>query len=105
MARVYSTRFLTHAGLSGATSYAVPDGYLAVLRDVIFASMGGDASSCVLLGPSAQQLLVATSTGEGNEPAFTWQGRQVWNSAEIIGVEAFDPGWNIMLSGYLLSLP
>jgi hypothetical protein len=105
MARVYSTRFFTHALLSGAVSYEVPAGFLAVLRDVIFASTGGDASTCVLIGPSAQQLLVASSSGSADEPAFTWSGRQVWNAGEVIGVEAFDPGWNIMVSGYLLSLP
>ena|ERR1700752_1890303 len=106
---VYSPRFIgaSFSGF-GSGTYTVPDGYLAVVRDVSAAmtnqlGQGGGSfqvfihGNCIITWPMPPDFF----------GSFQWQGRQVVNAAETISYTAQVAGAQaaIAISGYLLKLP
>jgi hypothetical protein len=103
---VYSTRFL-RIGARGASSstYVVPTGFVAVVRDVAVL-LEGDATS------NAELFVEAPSTWIGYwAPAATgthtyqWIGRQVIEAGETLAGDCSGTTWaSLWASGYLLSV-
>lgn len=108
MARpVYSSRFIQQRGLSSSTSFAVPSGFIAVVRDL-------DAYCDATLGFA--DLFLEGATGQAiawhhwdatTQDQFQWRGRQVYEPGELIVVTAstgIGVGVDVTVCGYLLTL-
>jgi hypothetical protein len=105
MAGVYSTRFIAlDASAAENAYYTVPDGYVAVIRDVTCYVSPGAGNSCYvgLITPLAGILNVG-----GQADAIvteTLQCRVVLNAGdEIQATVIADEGCSILVSGYLLA--
>lgn len=107
MARaVYSTRFLASSGTgTQEPTYTVPDGFVAVIRDIdgIVPDIAGSVVQCGLVDPQA--LFVDENYASNGGKHVQWQGRQVAYAGEqlaglIIGA-AFG---SLCASGYLLTV-
>lgn len=111
---VYSTRFigLIIPGI-GHTGYTVPDGHLAIVRDISGHILSSDTEVNDYVLAFIQDL-------DGNTPIFAqwemaagasgptqWEGRVVVNTGETIRTDVNTPGtvWSVTVSGYLLVLP
>jgi hypothetical protein len=105
MARaVYSQRFIQEAGLNGSSSYVVPAGFKAVLRDLDVYNGAGGTASVFLQGALGQAIWVHRwALGDGASPQ-DWHGRQVLETGESVTIRT-DVPMDVTLSGYLLSLP
>jgi hypothetical protein len=109
MARpVYSTRFIQQHGLSGSASFAVPSGYVAVVRDVdTFIGTPVGANTLYFHGALGQAIWFTEGT-IGQSQYASWRGRQVFEPGETFDVQA-DVGvldaYDVTVSGYLLALP
>lgn len=103
---VYSTQFIARAGLNVNVGYTVPAGYRAVLRDVdvACATGSGDTRIFFLENPQGGLVWVAIANPE-SYVSFQWRGRQVYNPGEIITFNPAEGAWDVMGSGYLLTLP
>lgn len=106
MAGVYSQLFLSAKGQNGVTSYAVPLGYVAVIRDCsAYADVTG-TSDFFLEGDQGQTIW--WNTWDPLSRAFAqWKGRQVIpGGASITANAAAAPtdGIDYAISGYLLSI-
>lgn len=108
MSSVYSTSFLrSHGGAGGL--YTVPDGFIAVVRNVTAFNSDGviPQSFNVYLGHSSCTFVAATlSPLLPSSPGYysTWELRVVVETTDTINVSN-DPGVDVTVNGYLLSLP
>lgn len=104
---IYSTRFVLASEEGEAYEYLVPEGKLAVVRDVDVAYEGGTEVIIALAiqaetGETAFFAdLVSTGGGFGS---VQWRGRQVCNSGETFVVTiGGDAEVGVAASGYLLT--
>lgn len=100
---VYSTRFILRASVVGPQSFAVPPGYLAVVRDVDVTTEPTGGCNVLLFVGGALLWIVEL----GLEPQFTyqaWRGRAVANALDIIELDTTDTASG-HVSGYLLTSP
>jgi hypothetical protein len=105
-APVYSTRFIQAHGLSGTAAYSVPNGYVAIVRDVdSFIGTPAGLNSLYLHGALGQAIWWTEAT-VGQSQYASWRGRQVYFEGEDIEVEAdvgITDGYDVTVSGYLLT--
>lgn len=104
---VYSSRFIQQKGLTSSASFAVPAGYIAVLRDLdSFIGTPAGLNSIFLHGALGQAIWWSEAT-IGQSQYASWRGRQVFEPGELIVVEV-DVGaldaYDVTVSGYLLTL-
>lgn len=105
MATVYSTRFLYANFPTAPTTYTVPAGYRAVLRDIT-AYWNGDPSQGVLNVAIAGLALIYRFTGPASTPGgFQLACRVVLNAGDQLELSAAVGNWGYVASGYLLTLP
>jgi hypothetical protein len=108
MADLYSTRFLIErAGAGAGAKYFVPNGYIAIVRDVSVTSAseaGESVAFGVYAGPDGTEAQFATGEVTGNTQAFHWEGRVVVLAGEDIQVSSTDEV-SYIVSGYLLYAP
>jgi hypothetical protein len=108
VATVYSTRFIAVQGLVGNSDYTVPDGMLAVIRSIDMWQAGGVAAPRSYVG-IYDGVAYVTIQALWGDPLDTveehWSGRQVAYPGEIIRAQATSESPDIMVSGYLLTLP
>ena len=101
---VYSTRFIAVAGFTGSAAFAVPAGYVAVVRDIdVTVFTGAGATIEAGIGGSA----VFWGYTFGVVPILAWQswrGRIVLNAGEQLVLQS-DASADMVASCYLLSLP
>jgi hypothetical protein len=106
MADVYSTRLLQEHELGALTTYTVPDGFIAIVRDidVFFTTL---AAGAVQVENPAGGIFAYFAAPVGNSICIPWRGRQVLEPGDEIGVVAsMDFGTaDLMMSGYLLAAP
>lgn len=104
--RLYSTQFIARAGLNVNVGYTVPEGYRAVLRqvDVACATGAGDNRLFFLENPQGGIIWIAEANPE-EYFSDQWQGRQVFNPGDIMTFNPAEGAWDVMGSGYLLTLP
>jgi len=103
---VYSAQFILYTSVDPTTSYEIPSGFTAVVRDFTGYSDGG-ASLCQLLiqnDGSAPELVVAQLSFAGIAAYAQWQGRVVVPAGGFIliqpGALLVNPGFYV--GGYLL---
>lgn len=106
MARaVYSTQFLAAStNDSQSFDYTVPDGYVAVVRDLQVRLDEQSSGACyVYITPSDATILQVTSGSEGGAQK-QWSGGVVLNAGDVLvalfSTSAFA---SVVASGYLLS--
>lgn len=105
MARqIYSTRFIVLHGGSDA-SYTVPEGFVAVVRDVDTYSSSLIGFSQVFLQGSAGQAMWEWSSGVGQASYGSWRGRQVIFGLETFSIHVEGVACDATVSGYLLTAP
>lgn len=109
-ARVYSVLFQQLVDTSGGTTYTVPGGFTAVLRDVdVFDGSATGDNVFQLFGQAGQTIDFWRSPVPTLGPAnagntHQWRGRQVVNEGDHFTAYA-DSGLDVTISGYLLALP
>lgn len=106
MASVYSVRFLQEHGLTSTATYTVPDGFVAILRDLdSYIGTPAGTNGLYLEGDAGQAIWWSEAT-IGQSQYASWRGRQVLNAGETFSVRA-DVGsldaYDVTVSGYLLS--
>ena len=105
MARVYSTRFISEAGVTAFADYTVPAGFRAVLRDV-WVYAGSQITTVDFQLFSGTGAVMWSIGNPPLNPAFWfWQGRQVYEEGEAIGFQVHAGNVDYSASGYLLDLP
>lgn len=105
---VYSSRFIQQHGLTTSASFAVPSGFVAVVRDLdAFIGTPTGVNDLFMHGALGQAIFW-DSAQIGISKYMSWRGRQVFEPGELISVEvnvgALD-AFDVTVSGYLLTLP
>ncbi len=105
MALLYSTKLFTAAASAGSGALVVPDGMVAVLRD-LDAAVPLISSPVVvhLVGDAGQVITVLSFTVTG-EPSLSWRGRQVIPAGLTYQLVVTGGVADLSLSGYLLTAP
>jgi hypothetical protein len=105
MADVYSTRFISAVGLTGTSSYTVPNGFVAIIRDLDAYANPIGVVSLYLHGASGEALW--WNSWDALVAAYaSFRGRQVIFAGETFNVEAdvtLLDSVDVAVSGYLLS--
>lgn len=100
---VYSTLFYRQQGLLGYVGIPVPSGQIWVIRDFQVYS-GALLPSVVRLKDGVTgQTIWFYDFGIASNQWADWQGRQVFNSGDTIGIEADTNPADVRLSGYALT--
>lgn len=100
---VYSTLFLASYVEDGASAtYSVPDGYLAVVRDVVFSSDTGDGSTAYVIDASGIAIALLTLPDDGSPDSDHWTGNQVVTDSIIAGSTGASTA--VRVSGFLLTV-
>lgn len=104
MAGVYSTSFIAEHALSGSVVYTVPDGFVAIVRD-IDVYVNGDLIATTYYAVDADTdgtFAWFVSPNEADPGLYSWRGRQVFLAGESF---AFISGnvCDVRISGYLLT--
>jgi hypothetical protein len=100
---IYSTRFMQAHAVT-ALSFTVPAGRVAIVRDADCFYAGGVGQSGQLEGPAGGIFAYFPYVATINGVAVEWRGRQVFFEGETVTFAATAP-LDIMVSGYLLTLP
>jgi hypothetical protein len=104
-ATVYSQRFLAAVFPTAPTSFVVPAGFRAVVRDIsayFLGDVGGGELQFAIDGVCYFGLFVGAPNTPGG---FHWEGRVIVEPAEAVAVNVPSGNWSFAMSGYLLSLP
>lgn len=104
MSNVYSQRFIGWAAETIPPLFAVPTGYVAIVRDVDVLSHGGAMINWVVSVNGVADFAAGQFTIEALNQTGQWRGRQVVNAGEELVFESDGPT-DGLISGYLLSLP
>lgn len=105
MARsVYSTNFFSGHGINGSSTYNVPAGFIAVVRDADVFWGGGVALPDFRMIGQAGQTIWFFEFVLGHGESIEWRGRQVIDPLGTLTVVTGD-AMDVTISGYLLSVP
>lgn len=108
MASIYSTRFIQASGLSSSTSYLVPTGFVAIVRDLDAYCDATLGFATLFLHGALGQAIAWHHWDATTEDQFAWRGRQVYYSGEDIEVAVatgIGVAIDVTVSGYLLTAP
>lgn len=102
---VYSTRFISDLFPAGETdAYTVPEGFIAVLRDVdCYVNPGGGNPQIGTTATGGGLSIVATPEVGGSNQICRWRGRQVFLAGEVLSVYNLTASFYLIASGYLLA--
>jgi hypothetical protein len=103
LATLYST-LLKSASPAAGVLYTVPAGYVVVLRDAVLRQSSGPLAVAFLVDLSVGAVIESYAPASLNAVDH-WQGRQVFEEGDGIGLETTGGVWSARLSGYLLSAP
>jgi hypothetical protein len=104
---VYTQRFIAEQGLSSTVDWPVPSGFRAVIRDVsgnFGASSPGFEIRCFIANGAAV-CFFAYDAGLGLDQPFHWEGRVVAEAGELVRAQVITGNADVVISGYLLTLP
>jgi hypothetical protein len=104
-ATVYSTRFIAAVFPTAPSTYVVPDGYRAVVRDISaywLGDSGGGALQGAIDGVAYFMYFIGTADVPGG---YHWEGRVVVDPGEALAINVPMGNWSFVVSGYLLKLP
>jgi hypothetical protein len=96
----------TIIGSTGVVGPVVPAGFVYVVRDIVAFELTGATGAGLLWNGSADQIIrqwLVTSDSESRN--VHWTGRQVYAEGEQVGFQVETGTWNVMASGYQLTLP
>jgi hypothetical protein len=103
---VFSSQFIVYTDAAPNTSYEVPDGFVAVIRDfTLFTSIGATgAQLSIQNSATASSCVVAWLAAAGLEDYHQWTGRVVVPSGGFITLDVVSAGEgaNSYVGGYLL---
>lgn len=106
MSDIYSVRLIQELGLTGSTSYVVPDGMVAIARDLdVYEGASLLPDVVYLQGALGQAIWFQVGNVEDGLTYGSWRGRQVFNAGESVTIRAASGTWDVTLSGYLLTAP
>ena len=105
MAQLYSTKLFTAAASAGSGALVVPDGMVAVLRDLDAAVPLIASPVVVLLVGDAGQVIAVLSFSPPGESSLSWRGRQVIPAGLTYQLVVTAGVADLSLSGYLLTAP
>lgn len=108
MADVYSVRFFEDVGLSPGSylAYTVPDGYVAILRDIDAYSSAGVSDAEIYVEGHLGQTIFYGNVAATSKSNAQWRGRQVLQAGETITITVgASTDWDVTISGYLLVAP
>lgn len=105
MAAVYSVCFIRRGGSTGTNDFAVPAGFVAVVRDIDAVTNSGPGSAVVQVEETPTGIpFWFVSDSSGNIVWHQWSGRQVLNVGSTLRVAVSGGGnANVSVSGYLLA--
>jgi hypothetical protein len=103
--RVYSTQFIVAVGLTGTSSFACPSGFRMIVRDVDCYSDSVASAGDLFVRNPAGGTIFWQHVGVGVQQIGQWRGRQVFDPGDVLAVVATGTSWDVMVSGYLLTLP
>lgn len=84
----------------------MPDGFVYVLRDIDVVLRTAAPATMAVYGPNLGQfLLYIPDSSLGSDSGYHWRGRQVYGVGEQVGFQALSGQWDVMASGYQLTLP
>lgn len=88
-------------------AYTVPDGFVAVIRDIVVYNETGDTDTfnAVAIVPGPLSLIAWSFADQTVYTSAQWQGRQVLNAGDVLYFYAGHYPWHVLASGYLLSSP
>lgn len=99
---VYSTRLLAWSSDESPAPYEVPDGYVAIVRDLDVWSGGGAMINWQLAVNTVAKFAAGQFTVESIAQTAQWRGRQVVQAGEFL-VFSSDGPTDGLVSGYLLA--
>jgi hypothetical protein len=111
MARaVYSTLLWAGEVAAGSSEelYTVPAGFRVVVRDIQATS--SDDVALAVVGLTIAQFYAGGIVARFGGPfvelgrSYSWEGRVVCNAGEILTSSTLYVGWNMTMSGYLLTV-
>lgn len=103
---VYSTLFVAATAVNVDARYTVPDGHIAVVRDVNFFFNGTPNNTAAQAYDLTTASYIAYHLMVNPFENFHWEGRQVLDAgATLQGASSGPNGCSIRISGYLLTLP
>lgn len=105
MAGVYSTRFVElPLEAPSSTSYTVPDGFVAVVRDINCRFVGGSGGPMVVQVADPNFVIAVLDGGDPVTGMAQWRGREVLNAGEelqLLNLGTVEGSCSV--SGYLLN--
>lgn len=105
---VYSQQFLLDNASTGYSSFEVPAGFVAVVRDFsIYDTVGGNVTKLMVQdSDAAPGICVAALEATGVAQYSQWQGRVVVPAGGIISLELVTVGDtpDVYVGGYLLAI-
>lgn len=105
-APVYSTRFIGTSGTEAATvSLVVPDGFVAIVRDID--SLIGGAGITAQVEIFSELPLLRSAGMAGADTFAQWRGRQILVAGEAVELQVTSTAaafWAVAVSGYLLTV-
>ena len=104
MSRVYSTRLLVVHNLVEVATYTVPDGFIAVVRDIDGYASAGLIQTVVTVYGNLSQVIDWWVIDTDTTVVHQWRGRQVLYAGEQLQVLTTGPA-DITISGYELVAP
>jgi hypothetical protein len=97
---VYSTRFLHQQRVAGTSSYTVPTGFRAVVKDINVANVSAASAEAQVL---AAGVILAANVIPAEPGVLRWQGMAVVYHGETIQVVDVSGLLAVYVSGYLLT--
>lgn len=109
MAGTVYTQLLVDESHSGdlSTTYTVPEGFRAVIRDIAaFTANASAPGGVVIQSTTTNAYLFYESTPAAVNTYVHWEGRQVVEPGDGLEITVYaDTGGSIRITGYLLTLP
>jgi hypothetical protein len=88
--------------------YTVPDGFVAVVRDIDIyndGGAGGGLAGFIVYTDSGTPIWQRKQPFVRYQKTYSWRGRQVLTAGDTLECVPFDPNWQARISGYLLTAP
>lgn len=91
---------------AGRVGPIVPDGLIYVVRDIDINGVTDTTGDVIaVFNPLGGNLFICREEAGQLNDNHQWRGRQVYSPGEPVQLESFGGTWDVMISGYQLTLP